>query len=378
MIPASGALLMSALLTTACRSPAFSIRPVIYSYDGGAAAMKNAPIILLVRISDARLTGDARTVAKPADIGGPQSPTVPLHLAEIDADVMLAVRGQAPPAIRFYSWIWASGSHGGPRLFHPDLGGARLLFLREEGGYLRTVGDYPSYDLEVYSVWLPRLLSAWNSGLLDGTDPLARFVGLRLRAEFESLTGRELREHFDANGPTVNHHWVLDLHELVRLAGPYFVASQVDDICLRSENPTARFAACYVAAKWFPGRCEGYQLARQATPDAFGAQHLDRRLHSCQKLMHYWIGNLQPGAAQRWAFHGASMAPQHRRETLRVYASAYNPKVRRAACEAAATLETRGLPECAFPLQASPPHQFDGGNPHGRPPAGATHKQPAF
>jgi len=263
-------LLTGVLLSGACGSPVSAIRPVIYAdYDQAAAAMRTAPVILLVRIAGLRMTGEERNVAKPPEVGGPNAPTIPLHLARINADVLLTVRGGARTTVEFYSWIWASGKHGGPRLFHANPGGIRVIFLRDDGGYLHTVGDYPSYDLELYSNWLPALLSAWKSDQMSGAEPLERLVALRLRAELEGLTEKQLREDFGDEGPRVNHYWAIDMYDLVRIVGPFFVVTQMDDLCLHSGNPSARFAACFVTAQYFPGRCEAYQLARKATTDGF-------------------------------------------------------------------------------------------------------------
>ena len=321
--------------------------------DQAAVAMRMAPVILLVRITGPKMTGDERGVAKPPEVEGPNAPTIPLHLARIHADVLLTVPGQDRTtldrtAVEFYSWVWASGTHGGPRLFHPYPGGVRVIFLRQEGGYLHTVGDYPSYDLELNSNWLPALLAAWKSGQSRGADPVEWLVALRLRAEFEGLSEKQLREDFGDEGPRVNHHWARDIHGLVRLVGPFFVVTQLDDLCLHSRNPYARFAACFVTAKYFPGRCEAYQLARRAANDGFGASFLAGIRASCLAGEGSRIDHLRPGTALFWSFLGASMAPQHRRETLRVYATAMDEAVRRAACQVVATAsEARDLPECA-------------------------------
>jgi len=340
--------LTGALLSGACGSTASAIRPVIYADDDKASvAIRTAPVILLVRIAAVRMTGDWRSVAKPPEVGGPIAPTIPLHLARINADVLLTVHGQARTTVEFYSWVWASGSHGGPRLFHPNPGGIRVIFLRDEGGYLHTVGDYPSYDLVLRSNWLPALLSAWKSGQMSDADAVQRLVALRLHAELEGLTESQLREDFGDEGPRVNHHWVTDMYDLVRVAGPFFVVTQLDDLCLHSRNPSARFAACFVTAQYFPGRCEAYQLARKATTDGFGGGFLAKLLTSCQSIERYRIDDLRSGAAPRWGFYGASMAQQHRRETLRVYATAMDHGVHRTACEVAATIsEARDFPEC--------------------------------
>jgi len=339
------------LLTGACDSPARIIRPVIYAEDDQAAvAMRSAPVILLVKITGAKMTGDVRNVAKPPQVGGPMVPAIPLYFARINADVLITVQGQTRTAVEFYSWIWASGSHGGPRLFRPNPGAIRVVFLRDEGGYLHTVGDYPSYDLVLHSDWLPKLLSAWKSSQRSGGDPVERLLALRIRAEFESLSESQLRAHFGDDGPKVNYHWATDTDDLVRLGGPFFVVTQLDDICLHSTNPSARFAACFVTARYFPGRCEAYQLARKATTDGFGGGLLADLFTSCHVAEHNRIDDLQSGGGPRWGFYGASMAPQHRRETLRVYATAMDNEVHNAACEVAATIpEARDISECSAP-----------------------------
>lgn len=345
---AFAALLTGALLSAACVSPARVIRPVIYADDDqAAAAMRTAPAILLVRIAGVRMTGDKRMVAKPLEVGGPNAPAIPLHLARITADVLLRVRGEARSTVEFYSWIWASGSHGGPRLFHPSPGGIRAVFLRNEAGYWHTVGDYPSYDFEFSSGWLPSMLSDWKSGQMVGENAPDRLVSLRLRAELERLTDKQLREDFGEDGPIVNHHWALDMYDLVRLAGPYFVATQLDDICLHSLNPSARFAACYLTAQYFPGRCEAYQVAQRATTDGFGGPLLARLRASCQAGQRSRIEDLRSGDAPRIGFYGASLSPPHRRETLRVYIAAMDQEVHRAGCEIAEATSGAGeFPEC--------------------------------
>jgi len=347
------ALLTAVLLIVACDSPPRAVRPVIYANnDQAAVAMRTAPTILLVRIGEVRMIGRERSVAKPPGVGGPNAPTIPLHLARIGAEVLLTVHGQVRPSVEFYSWVWDSGSHGGPRLFHPTPGGIRLIFLRDEGGYLHTVGDYPSYDLELRSSWLPALLSSWKSEQMSGADPLVRLIALRLRAELEGVTEQQLREDFGEEGPRVNHHWVTDLGDLVRVAGPFFVVNQLDQLCLDARSPSARFAACWVTAGYFPGRCEAYQLARKATADGFREDFLARMFTSCKAVERYKVDDIRSGEAPRFGFYGASMAPQHRRETLRVFASAMDHEIQRTACGvAAATWEVRDLPECTRSLK---------------------------
>src|ERR1700730_7990788 len=115
------------LFSAACGWPGRSIQPVIYAQDDQAAlAMKSAPVILLVKITAVKLPGDMRTVAKPPEVGGPMTPTIPLYLARIRADVLLKLRGSVGRTVEFYSWVWASGSHGGPRLFHPTPGSSHV------------------------------------------------------------------------------------------------------------------------------------------------------------------------------------------------------------------------------------------------------------
>lgn len=342
-------LIAVAFLLCRCSSPALVIRPMIYAEsDQAAVAMRTAPVILLVRIAKMRLTGDTRMVPKPPEVGGPIAPTIPLHLARINAEVLLTIQGQAPTTIEFYSWIWASGSHGGPRLFSPDPGAIRVIFLRDEGGYLHTVGDYPSYDLELSSRWVPALLAGWKSGQVSNADPVERLVALRLRAELEGLTENQLREDFGEDGPRVNHHWVLRMYDLVRLVGPLFVVTQLDDLCLHSGNTSARLAACFVTARDFPGRCKAYVIARKATADEFGGVVLAKMFTYCQEAERHHLDDLRSGTTGRIGFYGASMSPQHRRETLRVYASAMDDNVHRVACEVAAAIsESRDLPECS-------------------------------
>ena len=77
---------------------------------------------------------------------------------------------------------------------------------------------------------------------------------------------------------------------------------------------------------------------------------LDKLFASCQATERGLIDDLLSDAAPR--FYGASLAPQHRQETLRVYATSMDRRVQRAACEVAATTaEARDLPECTTSRQ---------------------------
>ena len=197
---------------------------------------------------------------------------------------------------------------------------------------------------------MPALLSAWNSTQDRGAGPLERLVTLRFRAEFEGLSESQLREDFGDDGPRVNDHWAGDLWDLVRIVGPFFVVTQLDEICGHSANPSARFAACFVTGEYFPGRCEAYRLARKATADGFGSDFLVKALGSCESLSRGLIGSLRSSDLSGGRLYGLPLSPKHRRETIRVYASAMDPGVRLAACEVAATTpEARDIPECAAP-----------------------------
>jgi hypothetical protein len=139
------------------------------------------------------------------------------------------------------------------------------------------------------------------------------------------------------------------LGDLVRIVGPFFVVAHLDDICLHSTNPSARFAACFVTAEYFPGRCEAYHLAQKATADGIGGDFLVKVFAGCESQDRDLIGDLRSGAPPR-GFYGWSLTPQHRPETMRVYASAMDPGVHLVACEVAATTpEARDIPECSAP-----------------------------
>jgi hypothetical protein len=283
-------------------------------------------------------------------MGGPMTPTIPLRLARIRAKVLLTLRGPIHGNVEFYSWVWASGTHGGPRLFHPAPGSNHVVFLRQEGKYLHTVGDYPSYDLELKSRWLPALLSAWNSGRESDVDPLERLVSLRLRAEFEGLSASELRAAFHDRVPIPRDYQLYDLPDLVRLAGPLFVATQLDDICRNSENRFGRFAACDVTGREFPGRCRAYRFLRDAASDGIAESFVTRALRSCEAQERALIRQLHSNDLPLRGFYGWRLTPEHRRNAMRVYASPMDPEFRDAACRLAATMpEARNIPECPVP-----------------------------
>ena len=150
-------------------------------------AMKLAPVIVLAKVLDYKLITGAREVEQPSDSFNPTR-MVPLHLAQISADAVLTLRGNVRGPMRFYSWVWASGKHGGERLFHPFPNYCHVLFLREEAGYLHTVGDYPAYDLEFSCNRLPAILSGLESNSGDGPDLLERLVTVFIKTELEAAT----------------------------------------------------------------------------------------------------------------------------------------------------------------------------------------------
>jgi hypothetical protein len=199
---------------------------------------------------------------------------------------------------------------------------------------------------------VPALLSDWKSGYENRLDPLERLVALRFRAEFEALSVGQLREDFDSDGPRVNHHWATDLPDLDRVVGLLFVVTQLDTICHHSANPSARLAACFVSGEYFPGRCEAFRLAQEANSGGIGGDFLMRKYRSCQVADRYLATDLLSGKLSRSRFGGWSFDSPHRREMLRVYASAMNHDVHLAACEVAAkSPEARDIPECAAPME---------------------------
>src|SRR5437868_6928445 len=107
------AVLSLGILCSSCRlgpSPGSVLKPVIHAVDQDAVqAMRSAPFIAVVEVTDAELTGDMRMVNKPPEVGGPMIPAIPLHLARIRANVLVPIRGALPAQLEFYSWIWASG-----------------------------------------------------------------------------------------------------------------------------------------------------------------------------------------------------------------------------------------------------------------------------
>jgi hypothetical protein len=335
---AGAGLIAAALLTAGCNSPARTIRPVIYAHpEDKYQAMRSAPVILIAEVLDFKLVSEARNVEKPSEVGGPEAPRIPLHLARISADVILTLRGNERSPVEFYSWVWASGKHGGPRLFRFYPGYYHILFLREEGGYLHTVGDYPAYDLEIPRGWLPAIVSGLKSGQESGSDLFERIATVRLRTELESM--RTIRRNY----------WPEDMLDLAGLTSPFYIASRLDSFCRQLANPFGRFAACAVIAREFNGRCDAYRLAREADSTGVEAAYVAQALAECEAREEYTIDFLR---ARNWPLrvfgYGWRQTAERHRAAMRLFASAMDPKFRAAACGAAAKMpEARDIPECA-------------------------------
>jgi hypothetical protein len=217
-----------------------TIRPIIFADDEQkTTAMRTAPLIFVAKIQDTDVHGEPRQVEKPASVGGPMVPTIPLYLARISAKPLLFLRGSGSDLVEFYSWVWASGKHGGPRLFHPTPDSFHILFVMADSGYLHTVGDYPSYDIELGSHGVQKFIAVWESGVLPGADLLERIVAAVLRAELESVDEKD-----EAVG-----YW-LNINELVDLTSAKFVASQLTSLCKTIPNPRGRAQACSESTEW--------------------------------------------------------------------------------------------------------------------------------
>ncbi|MGH9628375.1 MAG: hypothetical protein ACRD7E_08565 [Bryobacteraceae bacterium] len=297
--------------------------------------MKSAPLVVFAEVVSAKLVSRARQVEKPHAVPGPMTPTIPLHLARISANVLLTLRGSESSNLEFYSWVWASGKHGGPRLFLPHPGSSHILFLRLEGDYLRTVGDYPAYDLEVPSPHVAEFISDWKSGREIENDLFERIAAVRIKEELESRVSIQ------------RNYWSSDMHDFMGLTSPFFIASKLDSYCRQFPNPSGRFAACDATAREFGGRCEAYRLAEATVSDARDGGYLAKQLDYCRARTAAEIRQLR---ANNWLLtfnHGWQDTSERRRMTMRLYASAMDRQFHEAACEAAATMpEARDIPEC--------------------------------
>jgi hypothetical protein len=199
--------------------------------------MKAAPLIVLAVVERVKLVSDQpREVEKPPGIGGPEVMHIPLYLARIAAKVLLTFQGEAPGKIEFYSWVWASAKHGGPRLFHPWPQSAHILFLNTDSGYLHTVGDYPAYDLEIPSSWLPDFITESRLGNCANANVIERIVDARLKAAFQ-------------NASPMAEKYSTRLSEFEDLTGHSFVVGRIQALCNSLVEPGAREQACEAYAE---------------------------------------------------------------------------------------------------------------------------------
>jgi hypothetical protein len=237
-VPFCGWIVAASLVTAGCHSAQDAIVPLIPKTGSArAAAMKSAPVIVIAQIQSASLTSKRpREVEKPDGIGGPPGPSIPLCLAKITARVMLTVQGAESKSIEFYSWVWASGTHGGPRLFHTYTGSVHFLFLKYDAGYLHTVCDYPNCDLQISSKWSPALIETWRAGYAQNMELAERIVAVRLKAELASVQD-DLSDYSR------------DMYDLVDLTSSSFVVGQLSSLCQSLTNPLGRKIACSTYAE---------------------------------------------------------------------------------------------------------------------------------
>ena len=192
--------------------------------------MQSAPIIVVAEIQAVWLDERPRDVEKPPEIGGPMTPRIPLVLAKISANVVLELRGSVPAHFEFYSWLWAGGSHGGPRLFNPQQKSLHVLFLRNDSGHLHTVADYPNSDVEIRQPFLAN----WRNSNSD-LPLFERLASSLLRADLETLD--------DAD------QWYLEDRELAGLTSNSYIGNQVKALCQNLPNPIGREKACRAQAE---------------------------------------------------------------------------------------------------------------------------------
>jgi hypothetical protein len=301
-------------------------------------AMKSAPLVVLAEIVSAELVRGAKRRKAPG-VGGPMTAIIPLHLAQISAKILLTLRGSERNTVRFYCWVWASGKHGGPRLFNRYPGSTHILFLGEEGRYPHTVGDYPAYDLDVPSSALPRFMSEWKSRQVSGSDVFEQIATVLLRTE--------LKEAWFIR----RNYWPENMADLIGLTSPFFIASKLDSFCRQFANPFGRFAACDATAREFGGRCAAYRLAKEADSNGTEADFLAQSLADCEAWTTERIESLR---SRNWSLRyfddGWRQTPERHRLAMRLYASAMDAKFHKAACDAAVNMpEARDIPECSTP-----------------------------
>jgi hypothetical protein len=221
------------LVTATCHPVQDAIVPVIpATASARAAAMKSAPVVVIAEIqSESLVSKRPKQVEKPEGIGGPMAPRIPLYLAKITAKALLTLRGAEPKNIEFYSWVWASGKHGGPRLFLGYTGSVHVLFLKNDAGYLHTVCDYPNCDLQIGSKWSTALIDTWRAGYGQDMELAERIVAVRLKGELAGVQD-DLSDYSR------------DMYDLVDFTSPSFVVGQLGSLCQSLTNPVGRKIAC--------------------------------------------------------------------------------------------------------------------------------------
>jgi hypothetical protein len=337
-------LLASALAVLGCNSPARTIRPeILVRPEAKYRAMQAAPVIVLAKVLEYKLVTGAREVEDPGDDHNPAR-VIPLNLAEISANAVLTLRGNVRGPMRFYSWVWASGKHGGERLFHPYPDSCHILFLREVAGYLHTVGDYSAYDFEFSCDRLPSVLSGLQSESGDTTDLFERLVTVLLNTELETA---------DAIYRNYSPPAMLDL---MGLTSEFYVASRLDSFCRDFPNRFGRYAACVATANEFYGRCEAYRHAKEADSEGVEAAFTIGALARCEaqerNTIEWLRANGWPDSA---VARGWPASPERHRLAMRLFASAMDPDFRAAACAAALEMpEARDIHECETPARSRP------------------------
>jgi hypothetical protein len=321
-------------VTTSCHSPARSLEPILHARpEDRYPSMRAATDVLLVKILHSALVSGPRDTPKPAELGGPATPTIPLHLARVRAQVLLSLRGGRTGTVGFYSWVWASGKHGGPRLFSAIPGDCHIVLLRRDGPFLRSVGDYAAYDLPIPCGLTDAFMAEWNAANPSEADFWARFVRTYLHTELAQMRS------FDRN------YWPNEVIDLAGLTSTLQLASLLDAYCVGSGPVHGRFAACVATARQFPGRCEAYRIALQLAAETEGGQRIAQWECECRTRI---PSMLRWARTHNWPIRAFGPqwqeTPEQQRMRLRVYASAMNPEVRGSVC--AQTAERIDIPEC--------------------------------
>jgi hypothetical protein len=322
--------LVTALVSPKSAGIALTLRPIIHaSEEERYEAMRSAPVIVIGQLGNLQVIGFTPKVPKPSGIGGPNIPSIPMYLIQQTARVLATLRGEGRDTVEFYYWTYAIGKHGGPRLFNASPGSGHVLFLKEEGGLLRIVGDYPAYDLEITRGFVAEFSSEADSEF----DLFERIVAAHIRTH---LKARVLDERYISGG----------IFEWIKLTSPFFVVSALDTYCRSFPHPPGQIAACTMTAVEFPGRCEGFRRAIELGSDNW---LLKRWVAQCKADL---TGQINAFRREGWPLltYGWGQTAERHRLAMRLYASATEPPFHDAACEAAAAMpEARDIPECATP-----------------------------